>query len=331
MSADTTGAWVRTGDPSIEFVADEICIRDELTMGDFDRWRCGDSLVVFHEPLLEYPERLFVFEVDGQWYAGIKTISDYVVDDDMPGVFCSRIRWFNIIGRLHSLRTSDSDARLVAAPLGIDERRRIYDAMQSTTAVTFPFPKYSSPGTEKSSPPDGWKVSRERADFLALGERHIRAFTRSRFAGYPAPVGRAVVAYDPACSTGRFLSEFAASAPFAVYTIGQDLSRQMVSYSAELLDEAHHGDAANPVPTEGSVDILFIRFLNSEVVTTVQAREILPRLVATLRLGGTAVLLGHTPILLDIADLAAAGLTVIQTLARQEDAVFPYVVAERAR
>jgi isonocardicin synthase len=73
---------------------------------------------------------------------------------------------------------------------------------------------------------------------------------------------------------------------------------------------------------------LFCRFLNSEVVSTGAARQILPRLAATLRPGAVMVLLGHSPVLLDTFDLNGAGLRVLRTTARMDDYVFQYYVCQ---
>jgi isonocardicin synthase len=102
----------------------------------------------------------------------------------------------------------------------------------------------------------------------------------------------------------------------------------MTDYAANYIERVHHGDATNPAVEPGTVDILFSRFLNSEVVDTATARRILPELVATLRPGATMVLLGHSPVLLDAIDLTGAGLRVLQTVARQDDHIFQYYVCE---
>lgn len=280
------------------------------------------------EELTGRPERLFVLRVGERWYAGYKTISEYVLDQDMPGVFCSRVYWHNIVGELESFRTSIADARILFRPLDEPARRAVFDAITPLTEIVHPFTKQREQGREKTSPPDGWLVSDERDAFLSMGEEHIRRYTRDVFGPRFSALTEDVLAYDPACSTGRFLSDFATLNPARIRTVGQDLSLQMAEYAKGRLEQVHHGDAMSPRPGAGSVEILFSRFLNSEVVSTAQAREILPRLVATLRPGGSMVLLGHSPVLLDAFDLSEAGLRVQQTTARQDDYVFQYYVCD---
>lgn len=314
------------------FVDIETKAKVELQRGDFARWLRPGGSHVLSEPLTGFPERLFLVRLpDGGWHACYKTISDLVVERGLPGVFCSRVYWYNLVGRVESLRTTDADARIVFTPLDEVARRDAFAAIGPLTEIVHPFVKQREPGREKTSRPDGWQVSEERAEFLGLGEAHLRAYTRRLLGPQFTGLTEDILAYDPACSTGEFLHEFAALDRARIRTIGQDLSRPMVELAARRLERVHNGDAANPAVAEGSVDILFSRFLNSEVVSTAQARRLLPALVATLRPGGMMVLLGHSPLLLDVPDLADAGLRVEQTTGRDGDCVFQYYVCQRPR
>lgn len=324
---DTEKGWHRGKPLDPAFVETELKARTELQAGDFSRWeQPGGHLL--REELTGRPERLFVFRAGERWYAGYKTISDYVLERDMPGVFCSRIHWHNVVGELESFRTSTTDARVTFRPLDEVSRRAAFDAITPLTEIVHPFPKQREQGREKTSPPDGWLVSDERDAFLSMGEEHIRRYTKDLFGPRFAALTEDVLAYDPACSTGRFLSDFATLNPARIRTVGQDLSLEMTEYAKGRLEQVHHGDAMDPAAAPGSAEIVFSRFLNSEVVSTARAREILPRLVATLRPGGSMVLLGHSPVLLDAVDLAGAGLRVLQTTARQDGCVFQYYVCE---
>jgi len=51
--------------------------------------------------------------------------------------------------------------------------------------------------------------------------------------------------YDPACSTGQFLSTMREALPKA-YLIGQDLSAHMVSFAKKRVDEIYCGNAVQP-------------------------------------------------------------------------------------
>ena len=317
--------WQRSTPRDLQVIAHETEAVQALRHGDFSRWARPGGYEA-REELTGHPERLFLFSLGGLWYAGWKTISDYVVERDMPGLFCSRVYWHNVLGLVEGLRTCAVDARVTFRPLDEAARRAVFAALTPDTELIHPFVKQREPGREKTGPADGWLVTGERAAFLGMGEEHIRSYTRDRFGGQFAALTEDVVAYDPACSTGQFLSDFATLNPARIRTVGQDLSKQMVEYAESRLERVYHGDAMRPAVPLGSVDILFSRFLNSEVVTTEQARSILPGLVAALRPGATLVLFGHSPLLLDAHDLVNAGLRVRQSLARQDDYVFQYYI-----
>ena len=70
------------------------------------------------------------------------------------------------------------------------------------------------------------------------------------------------VIYDPACSTGEFLEDFKKKFPES-YTIGHDLSQEMVNYAKDFVDEACCCNAIDSPLKEKSVDLMFLRFLNS--------------------------------------------------------------------
>ncbi|MFR9674646.1 class I SAM-dependent methyltransferase [Streptomyces sp. TR02-1] len=305
-------------------------IAAELKRGDFSRWQQGRGYCVQEEFIAGEPARIFLFRISERWHVGYKTLSDYFVYHDTPGLLCSRIYWHHVVGRLDTFRTSDTGVRVTFHPLDVTGRRAAFDAISSTTPIVHPFATHDESGLEETSPPDGWPVTEERADSLNVAEEHLRRYTRDLFGPLLSDATESITAYDPACSTGHFLADFAGINPARIRTVGQDLSREMVDYAARRLDEVHVGDAFDPAPAPGTVDVLFCRFLNSEVVSTRRAREILPRLVATVRDGGTVVLLGHSPVLLDVFDLENVGLRVAQTTARQDDYVFQYYVCHKA-
>ncbi|QUQ62804.1 class I SAM-dependent methyltransferase [Kutzneria sp. CA-103260] len=313
-------------DPTL--VQDEIDARAALLAGDFSHWaRAGEHLI--REEHNNFPERLFLFRLGDVWLVGSKTISDLVVEHGLPGLFCSRVHWHNVLGPLTSVRTSDTGVQVGFRPLDEAARRAAFDAITPETELIHPFPKHRVPGQEVIA--EGWEVNDHEAALLNLGEEHIRRYTLERFGPRFAHLTTDVVAYDPACSTGRFLADFASLNPERIRTVGQDLSPEMVEYAGAHLERVHVGDALTPAVAPLSVDIMFVRFLNNEVVSTAQARQILPRLAFCLKPGGTMVLLGHSPLLVDATDLTGAGLTVTQTVARQDGHVFQYYVCETMR
>lgn len=310
-------------DPTI--LQDEVEARAALLAGDFSHWaRAGEHFI--REEHKDFPERLFLFRLGDTWHVGSKTVSDLVVEHGLPGLFCSRVHWHNVLGPLTSVRTSDTDVRVGFRPLDEAGRRAAFEAITTDTELVHPFPRQREPGQEIMA--EGWEVDDREAAQLNLGEEHIRRYTRERFGPRFTDLATDVVAYDPACSTGRFLADFAALNPERIRTVGQDLSPQMAEHAAAHVEQVHVGDALTPAVAPLSVDIMFVRFLNNEVVSTAQARQILPRLAFCLKPGGTMVLLGHSPLLVDATDLLGVGLILKQAVARQDDHVFQYYVCE---
>jgi isonocardicin synthase len=158
----TDRRWDRGAPLDPAFVEDETKATAELLRGDFARWARPGGYEL-REELTGFPERLFTLRLGDRWYAGYKTISDYVLDHDMPGVFCSRVYWHNILGPVTGIRVSDSDARLTFTPLAEPARRAVFDAVTPLTELVHPFAKHRERGKEKTSAVDGWLVTDERS------------------------------------------------------------------------------------------------------------------------------------------------------------------------
>ncbi|MGH4033511.1 hypothetical protein ACQB60_31780 [Actinomycetota bacterium Odt1-20B] len=120
---------------------------------------------------------------------------------------------------------------------------------------------------------------------------------------------RGSVIYDPACSTGAFLA---------------DLRRALPQVSV--------ADARQPPGPDASVDVLVLRFLNSEVVTVAQSVDLFDALIATLAPDGHVLAFGHTPLVLPVHEVARRhGLTVVSRVAEDAaaDTLFQYHVLTR--
>ena len=184
---------------------------------------------------------------------------------------------------------------------------------------------------EKVTPKDGWVVDKERAEFLSLGEEVIRDYTL-KFLRKTVNINETFKVYDPACSTGKFLSVIKKTFSNAL-TVGQELSRQMVEYAKENggVDEVYCGDSIRPAVQPESMDFVFFRFLNGEVVSTDYAKKLFTSLSNTIKKGGYAILFGHTPVLLDAEWIVAQNFKIVQLNGHTEDNgfVFQYMVFQR--
>ena len=77
----------------------------------------------------------------------------------------------------------------------------------------------------------------------------------------------------------------------------------MANHASKRTDEAHCANAATPKIKPGSADVVYIRFLNSEVVKTSEAETLLHALLPTVKSRGYIFIFGHTPVLLSSANL----------------------------
>lgn len=278
------------------------------------------------------PHRFFFFKVEGKTIVGQKLLSPIVTEHGSPGFFCSLIKPEMILGELIRPQTSQEGVKVHYQPLVAEARLRLFNRLLNDRQmdVYYPFNQMSANDRlEVNTPPEGWFITEERAEILGQGEVHFRAVSARMVKddGLKAPV-----VYDPACSTGQFLSAIKAAVPSAV-VIGQDLSAQMCAYARPKLDQVIVGNSLEPGVQDESCDYVFFRFLNSEVVTTALAETLFERLVRCLKPGGKAILFGHTPVLVSASVMERSGLKILQVNERHpsEDAVFQYYVLQRTK
>lgn len=298
---------------------------------------CQRPVSRLEEPSDRLPQGLFFLTLGpadrSSRLVGRKTLSDKWLMNRIPELFCSLVRPDMVLGELSDQRITDHSVIIYYHPLNNAEKLQIFHdiyACQGESAeLTFPFPLLKTlTRKEFTSPPEGWEVDNVYDDMLSNGEEHIRAYTSEYLSSLELSKPRL---YDPACSTGIFLSTLKSALPDA-YTIGQDLSKQMADVSRERLDEAHHGNALVPKIQLASAQVVFIRFLNSEVVTSAQAEMLLPPLLKTVAVEGLFVVLGHTPILLSSANFRSLNnfrLKRCVAVDVQKRGIFQYYVLKR--
>jgi len=96
----------------------------------------------------------------------------------------------------------------------------------------------------------------------------------------------------------------------SAHLIGQDLSPTMIETARPLLDEVFVGDSLKPTVSESSVDVLFLRFLNSEVLDTQAAYERFISLIRTVKPNGKILMFGHTPVLISTGFIKLCNLNI---------------------
>ena len=257
------------------------------------------------ESLFGLPQSVFFLDIrkPGQpgsvRLVGRKLLSDFWVKFKIPEIHCSFIAASMILGVFVDQRLSDSLISIHYHPLKNSEKLKVMADITlndgKDVELTYPFPLLrESTRSEWGSPPEGWIVDDAYDAMLAGGEELIRAYSIQflKQIGMEKPI-----LYDPACSTGVFLSTLQKALPGS-YTIGQDLSQQMANFAKERIDEAHCANAVTPKIKLGTADVVYIRFLNSEVIKTSEAEDLLSALLQTVKSGGYIVTFGHTPVLL---------------------------------
>lgn len=166
------------------------------------------------------------------------------------------------------------------------------------------------------------------ASSLSLGEKNIREYTISILKQF-GNLNRKKV-FDPACSTGEVLHTIKSNFP-ECYTIGQDLNPQMVNYAKDKLDEVYLGGSINNCIPEESVDFVFFRFLNVEVVSTEMVYKLFNSLIKKCKIGGYIIVFGHTPVLVNSKYMEYMGFEILQRngVTKDKKRIFQYYLLKK--
>lgn len=250
------------------------------------------------------PQNIFFIKLPNDYIVfGRKIISVLHRNKELTALNCSRIDDNMIIGILKKSVYNTPDIQIEYYPLTDLERTSIYEIIKENNNINIYFPyTYHDYYTkeEKGSPKDGWHYYENLDIYLARGEKHIRKETID-FLNHEK-LSCDTVMYDPACSTGNFLKEIKDSYPY-VYTIGADLSKEMIEVAKPKVDFALCENAYNSSVMDNSIDYLFLRFLNYHVVTKKEALEIYKVLLEKVKNDGKIICFGHTPVLLTKSEL----------------------------
>ena len=289
--------------------------------------------VSFSEKNYNRPQNIFFLKIKeiNITIFGRKLISPLYDEKMIKSINCSMINKNMIIGLLKNYKVNKEDIIVNYYPLNNGERLKIFNTIKKNRMINISYPfKYYDYYTKKEidSPIDGWKVNKNIALNLYNGEKHFRKYTIKIMKKLGVKNG--AVLFDPACSTGDFLHEIKQYFPKTT-TIGQDLSKEMADISKEKIDIVYTGDSAiTPIKNE-SVDFLFLRFLNSKVVTTAKAKELYNILIEKVNKGGYIICFGHTPILLELDYIHKYNLELLlcNGYCQKYDSIFQYYVFRR--
>lgn len=262
---------------------------------------------------------------------GRKMISPLFEKNLIQSINCSMITSDMIIGILNSQKKVERDITISYYPLHDGERRRLFEIIKEDRLLNIEYPfKYYEYFTnqECDSPANGWKVNHDTRLNLFNGEEHLRKFTIKVMKQLKINSGS--ILFDPACSTGDFLYEIKKEFP-NVQTIGQDLSKEMVECAKSKIDITYCGDSLFTSILDDSVNFVFLRFLNSKVVTTPKAEKLYNSLIKKVKKDGYIICFGHTPVLLSLNFMKKNNLKLLlcNGYDKEYDAVFQYYVFQK--
>ena len=259
---------------------------------------------IFKDKDFNLPQNIFFIELPcGLTLLGRKILSVLHRNKQLTSLNCSRIDDNMFIGIIRNYSYNAPDITIEFYPLNDLERKYIFKTIKydDNIDIYFPFTYHDYiTRAEKTSPKEGWHYYENLDIYLARGEKHIRKKTIDYLSRQEINPG--AIMYDPACSTGNFLEEIKKNFP-TVYTIGADLSREMICVARPKIDVAICENAYNSSIVNNSVDYLFLRFLNFHVVTKKDALEMYKILFKKVKDNGKIICFGHTPVLLSKADL----------------------------
>jgi len=277
------------------------------------------------------PQNIFIIKAKGtKEIVGRKIISPLWFSKKINAMNCSMITAPMLLGILKSRKKINRKIIIEYFPFFNEEKQGVFDNLKKdfTSDILYPY-QYRDFKTKKvkTSSKKGWRFSLKKKKNLSYGEGHIRKFTK----GYFSYLENEVI-YDPACSTGEFLLSLKKNHP-KIFTIGHDLSREMINYASRYVDQAYCCDASNSPLANKSVDIMFLRFLNDEIVTNKKAYKIMRKLKDKIKAKGLIVAFGHTPVLMRKRWLLANGFKILNSIGYDAyyDAIFQYYVLAKEK
>jgi isonocardicin synthase len=276
------------------------------------------------------PQNIFLLKTyKGKIIVGRKIRSVLRIENKINAINCSMITSPMLLGFLKSRTYSNRKISIEFYPFTCEEKKYIFNDIKDNRLLDIYYPyKYKDYYSQKEeqSPETGWSFNPEKKEYLGYGEVHFRKFTDTWFKKIER---KYKTVYDPACSTGEFLSDYKRNFPTS-YTIGHDLSQEMIEYAKNYVDEYCCCNAIDSPLKNSSVDLMFLRFLNSEVVTTKDAYKLIKVLIKKVRKSGLIVCFGHTPVLIRKEMFQKFGLkpVICNGYDKDRNAIFQYYVFE---
>lgn len=311
---------------NIYFNSKDIKDIDEINLNDiFNR-----KTIKFEDFDYNLPQNIFLLKFyKGKIIVGRKIRSILRIENKINAINCSMITAPMLLGFLKKRSLKNKKITIEYYPFNNEEKKFIFNEIKENRKIDIYYPyKYRDfyTGKEEVSPEEGWSFNPEKKEYLGYGEVHFRKFTEVFLKKMN---NNYKIVYDPACSTGEFLSDYKKNFPMS-HTIGHDLSREMIEYAKDYVDESLCCNAINSPLKNNSVNLMFLRFLNSEVVSTKDAYKIFKVLVTKVKKNGLIICFGHTPVLIRKEMFQKYGLVPIicNGYDEERDAIFQFYVFE---
>ena len=289
------------------------------------------QIKVFEEYDFNMPQTIFYVENNDMIVVGRKTISDLYINHKLKSINCSKITNNMLLGILSSSSYKNRKIKIQYYPFTNREKEQYFENIKNNTCkydLYYPFHfKYFDSNMEQTSNNLDWKIDDEIANYLSIGEKHIRDYTINIIDKYKL---KPKIVYDPACSTGKFLLTIKNKLPLCK-TIGHDMSKEMVEYSRKNVDESACYNAFNSPLKNESVDMLILRFLNGGVVSTNDAELLFDSLIKKVKKNGYIICIGHTPVLIKRKKFKNNNLELLEKIGydNETNSIFQYYFAKR--
>jgi isonocardicin synthase len=283
-----------------------------------------DSILV---SISKKPFDIFTLHLNNAVIIGKKTPARLYPEKDSIRKKCCMIENTMILGWLKNVTRVGDNYQINFTPTDTLENKTIFNQIDLLTNLSYPLLRYVE-GKETKQSYEYWEKQAVNPKQLDKDEEEIRRAVIAHLVKFLNP---GHVVYDPACSTGTFLSSIKEAFP-EVITIGQDINAQMIEIAKSKVDQVFLGDSSNPACAPDSVDVVICRHLNLDVVTSKEAKLLFTKISKILKLEGIMIVIGHTPILLQCDWMENQGFKVLNRTARSSEghAIFQLYILQKA-
>ncbi len=210
----------------------------------------------------------------------------------------------SICGQLIAIQAQEKSTKITYLKTPRLQKAQLFESLSGLDEVVYPFPLLDLCSNPVIATNNWWSEADPKK--LNDNEQILRNAVIQSLDKWVSKTEKLVV-YDPACSTAEFLLQYRHNFPKSKI-IASDVSETMVIHAKNKIDQVFISDAQNAKQhLSEKIDVLFLRFLNYEVVTNTTALAIIKELTSIVNTNGLIVVFGYTPVL-PIVPLAISNL-----------------------